>query len=166
MCLTIGGQYFSSTGATQWRRAEQLFARGSRPNCSSSFGQGAKNNLSKNYFSKNCFHSKKNTAIAPANKSSMLGFLKLQQDQHHSCLNRTPTELSYPKNCGPLNAQTHLLSMMLQGSMPESNQAKLNKNPSSSKSKGLKDKEMVGSSVFHLAQKVKTRFIPPSARGW
>jgi len=43
----------------------------------------------------------------------MLGFLKLQQDQHHSCLNRTPTELSYPKNCGPLNAQTHLLSMML-----------------------------------------------------
>lgn len=35
MCLRIGGQYFSSTGGTQWRRAEQLLAPGSRPYSSS-----------------------------------------------------------------------------------------------------------------------------------
>ena len=69
MCLTIGGQYFSSTGATQWRRAEQLFARGSRPNCSSAAKVSARTAL------------QKNTVIAPANKPSRLGFRKLQQEK-------------------------------------------------------------------------------------
>lgn len=99
-------------------------------------------------------------------------FLKLQQDQHHSCLNRTPYRAFVSEELWPSERTNSSVvndawkSGSIQGSMPESNQAKLNKNPSSSKSKGLKDKEMVGSSVFHLAQKVKTRFIPPSARGW
>ena len=69
-----------------------------------------------------------------------------------AALNKTPTEVRYPKNNGA------------QGSTPESNQAKLNKNRSSSKSKELRNKESVASSVSHLAQ--KTRFIPPSSWVW